>query len=322
MVYKNFFSPKIKKIESAKVKRGDLEEKLIISGKIDAEEKVILRFQSSGRLAWVGVKEGDYVKKYQGIASLDKRELKKTLEKYLNGYVNERYDFEQTHDDSWQEQYALSDGLKREAERIIKKSQNDLNDAVLDVELQSLSLEYANLWTPIEGLVVRVDNPFAGMNITPAQAEFEIINPQTVYFSASADQSEVIELKESMIGDLMLDPYPEKTLTGKIKNISFIPKAGETGAVYDIKFIFEEDNLNYKHKIGMTGDLSFVTKKIKDVLYLPIKFVKSETGKKYVNVVKNGQNGQKTKVFITTGVEVDDLVEIISGLSKNDTVYD
>ncbi len=76
--YNYFFASKTNiKTDTARVKRGNLEEKLIISGLIDAEEKVTLRFQTSGRLSWVGVKEGDLVKKYQGIATLDQREIKK-----------------------------------------------------------------------------------------------------------------------------------------------------------------------------------------------------------------------------------------------------
>jgi multidrug efflux pump subunit AcrA (membrane-fusion protein) len=45
------------KSESAyKIKRQDLKESLSFSGTIDASEKAILRFASSGKLAWVGVK--------------------------------------------------------------------------------------------------------------------------------------------------------------------------------------------------------------------------------------------------------------------------
>src|SRR3990167_5544115 len=84
---------------SSLVKQGDLKEELVISGELDANEKATLRFPTSGRLTWVGVKEGDYVKKYQGIASLDKMELEKNLKKKLLAYMNERWDFEQGHDD-------------------------------------------------------------------------------------------------------------------------------------------------------------------------------------------------------------------------------
>src|SRR3989304_237823 len=80
---KNTASAAKNKVDSYKIKRENLREVLTLSGEINAEEKVSLKFQTSGRLAWVGVKEGDYVKKYQGIASLDQRDVKKTLEKKL-----------------------------------------------------------------------------------------------------------------------------------------------------------------------------------------------------------------------------------------------
>ncbi len=308
-----------KKQTSHLVKRQNLKDTLSLSGSIDAEEKVTLRFQSSGRVSWVGVKEGDYVKKYQSIASLDQRELKKTLEKYLNSYINERYDFEQTHDDYWQKQYALSDGLKREAERIIKKSQSDLNNTVLDVELKNLSLEYASLWTPIEGIVTKVGSPFAGVNTTPTQAEFEIINPKTVFFSATADQNDVVKLKEGKRGKIILDAYPDKTLSGKIKKISFVPKEGETGTVYEVKIILNGTNDSYQYRFGMTGDASFTLKEKEDVLSIPSNYIRTEKGKKYVMKKKNGG---RTKVYVTTGEEIDTFIEITSGLSPGDTIYD
>src|SRR3989338_2730820 len=183
---------KNEKEETVKVKSGKLEDVLTISGTIDAEEKTTLRFQTSGRLAWVGVKEGDYVKKYQRIASLDKREVEKNLKKKLLAYMNERWDFEQTHDDYSVRGRRLIDvpGLTAEENRILDKAQFDLDSSVLDVEIQTLAVEYANLWTPIEGIVTKVAAPFAGMNITPALSEFEIINPLSIYFSANADETE------------------------------------------------------------------------------------------------------------------------------------
>ena len=79
-----------------KVKRQTLSESLTFSGSVDAQEKATLRFQTSGRLAWVGVTEGDVVKKYQSIASLDQRQLKKQLEKELITYDKQRLTFDNT----------------------------------------------------------------------------------------------------------------------------------------------------------------------------------------------------------------------------------
>src|SRR3989339_1927198 len=86
------------------VKRQDLTETLSLSGEIDAKEKADIKFQTSGLLAWVGVKTGDTVKKYQAIATLDKRDLQNTFNKYMNSFLKERWDFEQGVDSNkdWQ----------------------------------------------------------------------------------------------------------------------------------------------------------------------------------------------------------------------------
>ncbi|OGG18364.1 hypothetical protein A3D78_03965 [Candidatus Gottesmanbacteria bacterium RIFCSPHIGHO2_02_FULL_39_14] len=311
---------KYKNQSSVTVKKGDLRETLTISGEIDAEEKVTLRFQISGRLSWIGVREGDYVKKYQSIAALDKREVEKNLKKKLLTYMNERWDFEQTHDDysvRGRQLYQVP-GLTDEERRILDKAQFDLDSSVLDVEISNLAVEYANLFTPIAGIVTRISTPFAGVNITPAGAEFEIINPDTVYFSALADETEVTKVREGLSGDLILDAFPDKDLTGFIKNISFIPKSDESGTVYRVKFNFVRSNSALPTRLGMVGDLTFITQEKKDVLYLPAKYIFVQNGQKYVYVKRKAE---VKKTAVKTGLETEDDIEIISGLKKGDVVY-
>ena len=143
MVTKNF------SIKTEVVRRMIFEKTITSSGKTKAKKSVDLKFQTSGKLTWVGVKEGDRVTAYQAIASLDSREVQKNLEKALRDYSSERNDFEET----WRVTYkgmknpdtALTDTVKR----ILEKNQWDLEKAVLDVELKHLSLEYSSLLSPI-----------------------------------------------------------------------------------------------------------------------------------------------------------------------------
>lgn len=306
------------KTESTRIKRGDVEKTLTISGEIEAEEQVTLRFQTSGRLAWVGVKEGDVVKKYQTIATLDQRQLQKELQKYLNTYEKTRYDFEQTNQDYKDDLVTLDGAIRDKAERIFKKNQLDLNSSVLNVEIQNLIMEYSNLWSPIEGIVTKVDVPIAGTNITPAGAEFVIINPKMIYFSAQADQTEVIDMFVDMPGDLVLDAYPDEVIKGSIKTIAFTPTAGETGTVYQIKFFVPIDQ-NKIIKIGMTGDVTFTLRKQFNVLYAPSTYVKSDGKKKYLYVMRNNK---KEKVYVKIGLEGDNRTEIVDGLAEGTIIYD
>ena len=318
--YKNNSSKAIKnKVDSYKVKREDLKEVLSLSGEINAEEKVSLKFQTSGRLAWIGVKEGDYVKKYQVIASLDQRDLKNRLQKHLNTFTSQRLTFDQTKDDYWNKQYDLSESIRKSAERTLQDSQYDLNNAVLDVELQSLTVEYANLWTPIEGIVTRVDTPFAGVNITPSGAEFEIVNPETIYLSVTAEQLDVVFLEKGMTGEVVFDSYPDETFSGNISYISFIPKIGETGTVYEIKLSLDEAAQKLPLKLAMTGDVSFITREKPNVLSVPLKFIKKDNKGNYV---VRERKGKKEKIYVKRGEEFDSKVEVKNGVEVGDIIYD
>lgn len=297
------------------VKKQTLKETLSLSGEVDAEEKVTLRFQTSGRLAWVGVKEGDYVKKYQAIASLDKRELEKTLKKYLNLYLKTRWNFDQTKDDyKGYELWYIPEETRTAIKRIVDKAQFDLDNSVIDVELKHLALEYANLWTPIEGIVSRVDVPYAGVNITPAQAEFEIINPNTLYFSATADQTEVVNFFVGKKGKIVFDAYPNEEVKGEVYWIGFTPKKGETGTVYQLKIKF---NFDKSLKIGMTGDANFIIKELKDVIALPLNYLKKDRKGDYVYVLIAGK---KEKRYLKKGKEIEGKVVIKEGLREGEVV--
>ena len=81
-------------IKTHTISRMDLKEVVSASGKITARDQATLRFQAGGYLAWVGVKKGDKVQKWQAIASLDERQLQKSLRKELIDYQTERIDFD------------------------------------------------------------------------------------------------------------------------------------------------------------------------------------------------------------------------------------
>lgn len=307
------------KKNSFTVKRQTLKDTLTLSGQIDADEKAALKFQTSGKLAWVGVKEGDYVKKYQAIASLDQRDLKNRLTKYLNTYAVQRNTFEQGKDDNLNDQNSLSQSIRDEAKRVLENNQYNLNNAVLDVEYQNLTLEYANLWTPIEGIVTQVSVPYAGVNITPAGAEFDIVNPKTIYFSATADQTDVVNLTDGMTGSLSFDAYPDKTFIGKLYYISFIPQAGETGTVYETRFKLDDEAMKLPLKMEMTADLDLDLKVRNDVLSAPTAFIKKDKKGSYVIEKKDNKN---VKVYIDIGDEINGNIIIKNGLSEDDVIYD
>lgn len=302
------------KLSSTTVQRGDLQQTLLLSGEIKARQDTKLKFQTAGQLATLNVKTGDVVKKGQLVAALDQRELQKKFRKELNDFKTTRWDFDQDKDDA--KDKAITDAMRR----VLDQSQFTLDNAVLDVEIQNISLEFAHLSSPIQGIVINTGNFQPGVNVTAADIIAEIVNPDSLYFALTADQTEVTNIHNGMSGKLTLDAYTDEPVSGTIANVNFSPEQDETGTVYGVEFEFgNSSNQNLRYRIGMTGDVVFILQEKKNVLYIPTEYLKNDNQGDYVFVMKNNK---KEKYYITKGMETDTSVEIVKGLNQGDLIYD
>ncbi len=306
----------LKKVQTVEVTRGDLEKNLVLAGKIAAQDYAILRFQGSGELAWLGVKEGDRVKKWQAVASLKKESLKKSLQKEANDYLTSRWNFEDLQDQYRQtrDSYLITD----EMQRILDRQQFSLNNAVLDYELADLAVKYASLVSPIEGIVTNLDYPSSGINITPTNFSITVVNPNSLYFRSEVDEQDVVNLKPDQPAKISLDSFEDESFDSKITQIAFTPVEGQTATVYELKFLLDQQNPDLKYKIGMNGDVTINLLKVNDVLYLPIEAIFEENGQSFVYLKSKTAIPEKRE--IQTGLENDSYVEITSGLAENDLV--
>ena len=321
-----FFSIKIKAQNSANnqkfntktettitPQRKNISDQITLSGSVDAASKAELRFQTSGQLAWVGVKIGDKVKKYQAIASLNKDELKKQLQIDFNNYKTSASNF-----------YDTSDKYKdtvidTEMKRILERSQSTLDNSVINYELGDLTIKYATLTTPIAGIVTNIDQPNSGVNISPATATFSIIDPKSIYLKSQIDQEDVIKIKVGDKTTVKLDSFSDQTFDSKITYISYTPISGQTSTVYEVRFELPKDNDDLKYKIGMDGDAIITLKENQNSLVIPIDALTQTESETYV-LVKNPNDNQLVKKIVKTGIETDTEIEILEGLSENDQV--
>jgi len=294
----------------------DIKNEIILAGQIEAEKVATVKFKTSGRLAWVGVKIGDQVKKGQALASLDKRELKKELARELNDYKTGLHTFNDVQDlyEETKERFLVTD----EIQRILDRAQHALNNTVIDYELDEITLKYATLTTPISGIITNIEEPYAGIHITPATAEITIVDPESIYFTAEVDEEDVIVIQEDQKASISLDIDPEKNLDSQITHISFIPISGQSSTVYEIKFSLDLDNSSPFYRLGMNGDVTIITKQQDQAFTLPLEAVFEDKDKKFV-LVKNPDDSIDEKE-IKTGIESDDFIQILEGVNPNDQI--
>lgn len=301
-------------IQTVFVKRQDFEKIVSSSGKTAADKAVELKFQTSGRLAWVNVKEGDRVSAYQAIAGMDSREVQKTLEKALADYSVQRNTFEDTR--KYDAQAATpEDALNERMRHLLEENQWDLTKAVLDVELKHLAVEFSTLVTPISGIVTRVDTPVAGVNITPATATFAIADPDSLIFEAKVDETDVGKLLVGQSASISLDAYPDATFSGKVSYVSFTSETSAGGAtVFPVKVRFDAPQTL---RIGLNGDVSIKVEHMPDVLTVPSEAIREDEDGSYV-YRKTAKSYEKVRV--TVGPQNDDEAVILAGLSEGDSV--
>ena len=297
--------------ELTTVKREAIRQTVNASGKIESQNQVELKFQTSGYLSWVGVKEGNQVNKWQAIASLDQRELQKTLEKTLRDYSKERNDFEEDLQVTYRDK-TLTDTIKR----LLEKNQWDLDKTVLDAELKDIALKYSTLISPIAGVVTHIDTPIAGVNITPAAAVFTIADPLKLNFVAEIDEIDIGKLMLDQPAELVLDAFPGETFPLTVNWLDFSSSLDSSGAtVYLVKFNLL--NPAAKLRLGMNGEITINVAEKTDVLTVPSSSVTQLKDSSNVQVVINNRVEDRQ---VNTGIESEDSIEITSGLNEGETV--
>lgn len=332
-------------------KRQNIVQTLELSGYVDAKQKATLRFIAGGKVVYLGAKEGDFVKKWQTIATIDGRDLQKRLQQDLNNYMKERWDWEQLLDDTkdrW---------LPKNEVRSKDKSQWDLDNKVLDVEIRDIAISNTAMSAPFAGILIKSPTQTTGVTLL-ASDYFELIDPNSLFFRAEVDEEDIAKVIIGQSGQLTLDAYPNEIINTQIAFIAYQAKQTTSGTVFEVELPITSLQMNvnslpaseqlnwYKQllsrfRLGMNGDVKLELARKENVLSVPVLSTKERDGKVFVDVkVDNQPNREQTLGLlkrlisnpaqecqactqereIKIGLSDDDYVEVLSGLSENELV--
>lgn len=308
-------------LRSATVTRQNITETITASGEVSADKKAELRFSTPSKVVWVGVKEGDKVKAGQALASLDKRLVEKNLKKKLLSYMNERWDFEQTQEDYNIDGRSLNDALLSDKEkRILEKTQFDLDNSVLDVEISNLAMEESTITSPISGTVSKLSNINRGEQLTAAQLStsfIRVVDLDTMIFEATVDEVDFRKISIGQTVSVALDAFPNEIFTG---TVTFIGREGQKtltgGVILPVKIALNAG----KEKLvtGLSGDAEFLLDQKENVLTLPREFVRNENGSQFITIRQT--NGDLTKISVTVGLTTISSVEVSGEINEGQEV--
>ncbi|NCN03469.1 MAG: efflux RND transporter periplasmic adaptor subunit [Candidatus Pacebacteria bacterium] len=292
------------------VQKNSLTKTLNISGIIDAKEKANMRFLAGGKLVYLGVQEGEWVKKWQTIASIDKAALQKQLDQNLNSYMKERWDFEDTQD---QYEYNVENLSTR---KTIDKEQWDLENTVLTVEIKDIAIRESSIYAPFSGVLVKSPASVTGIQLL-ATDYFELVNPQTLIFRAEVDESDIGLLSINQQAKIELDAYDNEVIDTYLNYIAYSSSVNSTGTVFIVEFPIDSEDID-KYRIGMNGDAKIILDSKDDILVIPFEATISRNDKTFVNVKSEDNKTEEREIVL--GLETDDYAEVVSGLEEGELI--
>jgi RND family efflux transporter MFP subunit len=309
-----FFRKPAIKAETVKVAKGDIVESVSASGEVDTYEKAELTFQGSGKLSWVGVKEGDKVKKYQAIAKLDTILLNASYQQSINTYTSLNAAAQKAEDDV--KGHSADETYTQKSTRVAAQVARD--NAYDAMKAAEQSLKFATITAPFNGIMTSVNPAFPGSNITYTTAVYSIVNPETFYFSTEVGETEISKIKVGQKVALALDAYPDEKIESTVESIGISSVVTSTGGTaYKVKIVLpKKDGVIFR--LGMNGDAEIVANTYSDTLFVPSDSVIEEDSGNYVWLVNRNKSVKKVKV--TLGASSVDKNEIKDGLKEGDLV--
>lgn len=141
----------------------------------------------------------------------------------------------------------------------------------------------------------------------------------TLIVNAQVDESDIGKISLGQKVRIRLDSYPELPVSGKVFDILYEGKNVSNVITYGVKV--RPDKVPPFFRSQMTANVSFLIKRKEEALLVPVAAVKDAPGGKRVVSIPAEEKGAKPETReVKTGIETDDQIEIVEGLSAGDKV--
>lgn len=304
-----YFFPKNKKSQytTEEANRMDVKQTVSVTGEINPENMINLAFKTSGIVKEMNVDVGDTVKKGQRLAKVDPSTLLAELDasNWDIEYQDETYDYMKDNKGTYEKE-------QRDAQKALVRKYEALNRA------SRIKIGETYIYSPISGTIIKrnVDlGEIAVFNttvLTVVEGEMEI--------EANVPESDIIKVSLGQKADISFDAFPvDVKFEATIFKVEPASTVIQDVVYYKIKLRL--DNFDERIRTGMSCDVDIKTAEKKNVIAIPLRAVKTEGDKKYVEILKDEKNNITEKIYVTIGLEGDDgIAEITSGLRGGEKV--
>ena len=190
-----------------------------------------------------------------------------------------------------------------------------LKEEQINAELETLrsDLESLVVTAPVSGRVYIDENLSNGSYLMEGNEVLKIVDDSDLVFRTESVVSE-FALKSEYYGWINGKRYELEYLPMDREDMMSLLAAGES-LYSEFRVITDDDT---EITAGMSGAVITETKKMEDVVYVPMNAISSDSGGKYLYLDADGANEKR---YVTTGRNNGVMIEIISGLKEGEVFY-
>ncbi len=311
-----------KKVETIKIKKGNLITVVYATGRVTADTMATLRSESGGIVKYLNAIEGSSVKKGQLLLRTDQSDMLLNLRQAESDLKTAQVEFNNE---------KLNYDRKKNLIESNTIPQNDYEDAKKNYELANLKVEQQNIlldkakqklseteiYAPFNGIIVtsRVN---MGDYLTPDNICFELVSPMSIIVEGDVDEQDLSRLSVGQKSVIAFDAFPGVKFNAFVYRI--VPKTNEetkTSKVY-LRLYKKPTGLN----VGMTATINIETGRKNNVLLIPRTSVVNADGGSYVFLINSHNYLQKINIEVGSNYSGKYTELIRGGLQEGDYIAD
>ena len=312
-----------------------LADKIIQNMSIDAEKRVELLPRVTGRLLSLSVKQGDFVRKGEQVATLEhdqqnalilsteaqaasaRADTEKARAQMLNAKTNlERYRRLEKEGFSTKQQLETMETEYTSAAASLRAAQAKERQYEAEASRVRSAKDDYIIRAPMDGVVLNDYSLTPGAMISPSSPILDIADLRKLKATLKVPESKIFIVTQGMPVRLQFDALPGETFEGGVTRIDqYVDPATRTSNV-EIA-LDNEKQAGGRLRPGMFGQASIVEKEYRNVITVPEGALHSSEKGYYVFVVRDGRAEMRE---VETGVRENSRVQVKKGLISGDEV--
>jgi RND family efflux transporter MFP subunit len=202
-------------------------------------------------------------------------------------------------------------------------AQYNLNLKTANIALQNAKdeLKKTEILAPFDGEIVDVNvkeydqlSVYDYASITAVH----LVDTSEVQLKGVVDEIDIFQVKVGQQAVVTVDSLPGELFKGKVTFIAPVASKGTAVVEFPVNIMLDKTDVELKG--GLTATANLVVEKHENVLIIPIRALKGSVGNYRVDVLVDAATGKYESRTVTTGIQNDRSIEIISGLKEGEQV--